>query len=63
MIVIFFFMMHEMGGRGELTWFVWDLASHKQKCHPQSLIPPLNRLHLVKVVARKLHFTFKVKDI
>jgi len=38
-------MMHETGGRGELTWFVWDLASkfkHKQKwCYPQSLIQPL----------------------
>jgi len=20
-------MMHETGGRGELTWFVWDIAS------------------------------------
>jgi len=29
--MIVFFMMHETGGRGELTRFVWDLASNTNR--------------------------------
>jgi len=29
--MMFFFMMHETGERGELTCFVWDLASNTNR--------------------------------